>query len=74
MDISNDNYLKAFALFCLATEYQRKCDEFETEMNKLLADENGSHASDAIYEYGAVATIERFDEAIKKMGLTPTDT
>jgi len=70
MKISNDTYMKAYGLFCIAHEHQRKVDEFETAMNKLLNEDNGSHLSDLIYSYDSAANQASFDEALKKMGLS----
>lgn len=41
----------------------------EAKMKQLLGDENGSHASDAIYTYGDTGSQEEFDAAINKMGV-----
>ena len=46
--INVDQYFKAYGLFCLARDHQIKCDEYETELNKIFDEDNGSHLSDAI--------------------------
>jgi len=66
--ISLDQYFKAYGLFCLAREHQIKCDAFETELNKIFDEDNGSHLSDAIYSRESPNTEADFKEAIKNMG------
>jgi len=66
--IDLDQYFKAYGLFCLAREYQIKCDAFETELNKIFDEDNGSHLSDAIYSRESYDTEKDFKEAIHNMG------
>ena len=69
MKISNETYHHALALYMLARRKQSEVDSLERKMNELLGDENGSHASDAIYTYGNTGSQEEFDAAIKYMGV-----
>lgn len=69
MKISNETYHHALALYMLARRKQAEVDAMEAKMNALLCDDNGSHASDAIYTYGNIGSQEEFDTAIKKMGV-----
>ena len=64
MKISKQEYYAVKGLFHLASEAFERLELYETGLNKLLGEEeNGSHASDAIY------CRERIDEALEKMGI-----
>jgi len=69
-NIKYDDYLKAYGLFSLAHAKQREVDMYESEMNKIFSEDNGSHLSDAVYEYNTKSTAERFNEAISNMGFS----
>lgn len=71
MQIDEGTYWKAYGLFVAASHKQREVDMLESQMNKLLlCADNGSHASDAIYDRDYWGEREAFDTAIKHMGLT----
>ena len=63
--LNRDEYLKALGLWHLAKEHRQKCEEFETAMNALLEDDNGSHASDSIWQDG-----DTLDAALERMKIT----
>ncbi len=64
MKISKQDYYAVKGLFHLASEAFERVELYETELNRLLGEEeNGGHASDAIYCH------EGIDEALEKMGI-----
>ena len=64
MKISKQDYYAVKGLFHLALQAFERVELYETELNRLLGEEeNGSHASDAIY------CREGIDEALEKMGI-----
>ena len=67
MKLKKNDYYKALGLFQLAKEALDKCQDYEAALNELLSDEQGSHASDAIY------CNEDLDSALSKMGITVED-
>jgi len=67
--ITNEQYHHALALYMVARRKQTEVDQLEAEMNRILGDENGSHASEAIYDYEHKGTREEFDEAIHLMNI-----
>ena len=67
--IDNQTYYHAMALYILARRKQAEVDKLEFDLNKLLDTEDGSHLSDAIYEYENLGTKEEFDNALNKMNV-----
>ena len=65
--LTDEQYHHALALYMLACRGQREVDKMEGQMNDILGDENGSHASDAIYDYKNIGTRTEFDDALRKM-------
>lgn len=71
--ISKHTYYAALGTFIVAVQKQRQADRFEADANKLLGADNGSHLSDAIYDYEIMGTVEEFDEVLRKMDIIIED-
>lgn len=72
--ISRDTYLKALALFTLATDHYKHLRESQIKMIEVLGLENDGcrHTDDAIYEENG-ASVRDFDEALKKENIVVAD-
>lgn len=72
-EICRDDYLKALALATLASDHYVKASECGAAINRIIMNEPeqypGGHVDDAIYENERM-TVEKFDEALRKEGIT----
>lgn len=71
--ITYDEFLQTYALFTMAHSHSNKAYEFETAMNRIVrpgsTDFGGGHLGDAIFSTEP-ATLEVFNEALKREGIT----
>ena len=70
--ITNEQYYHAMALYMVACHKQAEVDVLEREMNDILGEEQGSHASDAIYTYETKGSKELFDYVLINMDIKVT--
>jgi hypothetical protein len=65
--ISFDTYLRALALFMMASDHYRQSLKFRDSLEEILDVSDSGHVSDAIYENGPDRRM--FDEALKLEGI-----
>ena len=73
-ELTHQEYHHALALFIIAHRKQMEVVKLENEMNEILSDESGSHASDAIYNSDSIQDEKKaFDDALELMNIFKLD-
>lgn len=71
--ISQDDRLKALALFVVANDHYRQLRQIEHALIRHLGQDDQGCISDAIYQSDQPASIAEFDEALKNDGFVVDD-
>lgn len=68
-NISQDDRLKALALFVQANSLYAEARKYEAALNRHLGTENGDHITNAVYS-DSIASVADFDEALRRDGIS----